>query len=517
MLSCTAGITTAAGDRPAGARRQRPPRGSLDGGMTGSRRKALGAYYTPPAVAAALVGWAVRRPEDRLLDPACGDGRFLALHPRSTGVDRDETAARAAAEAAPGSVVHRAEFFEWALSTRERFECAAGNPPFIRYQRFAGAERERAQRLAASVGAEISGLASSWAPYLVAAASRLRHGGRMAFVVPAEIGHAPYAAPVLSWFADRFEVVRVTAIREKLFPELSEDAWLLFADGFGGRTESFELSVADRFDARSPLPAATGVSLRDWRRFHCRLRPFLLPDRVRAAYRRLSDLESTRRLGDFARVGVGYVTGDNDFFHLRPTRARDLGIPDSCLTPTVRRGRDLNNGPITEGTVSEWRRRDAPNFLLRLGPGPPDSSGVLLHLDSAAGRQARRRYKCRVRNPWYSVPNVTAPDLFLPTMSQRTPALVENRAGCACANAVHAVRLRNSASPAELRRRWDTPLTALSCEIEGHPLGGGVLKLEPREAARIAIAESSPDAETTRLLREGRDIMGAWRHRAQGR
>ena len=142
MLSCTAGITAAAGDRPGGTGRERPPRGSLDGGMTGSRRKALGAYYTPPAVAAALVGWAVRRPEDRLLDPACGDGRFLALHPRSTGVDRDETAARAAAEAAPGSVVHRAEFFEWALSTRERFECAAGNPPFIRYQRFAGAERE---------------------------------------------------------------------------------------------------------------------------------------------------------------------------------------------------------------------------------------------------------------------------------------------------------------------------------------------------------------------------------------
>jgi hypothetical protein len=49
----------------------------------------------------------------------------------------------------------------------------------------------------------------------------------MAFVVPAEIGHAPYSAPVLEYLAAHFEVVHVIAYRDKLFPELSEDCWLL--------------------------------------------------------------------------------------------------------------------------------------------------------------------------------------------------------------------------------------------------------------------------------------------------
>ena len=410
-----------------------------------TRRKAFGAYYTPHEVAAALVGWAVRRPEDRLLDPACGDGRFLALHPRSTGVDCDGAAVRAAAEAAPTGVVRAAEFFEWARSTSERFDCAAGNPPFIRYQRFSGRTRQRALSLCASLGARLSGLASSWAPYLIVAASLLRKGGRMAFVAPAEIGHAPYAAPLLSWLAANFESVRLVAIREKVFPELSEDVWLLFARGYGGSTRSLELAQADRFDRRAALssgvPAGLLAPLEEWRRWRCRLRPFLLPEAVRAEYRRLLREEGTRRLGDLARVGIGYVSGDNDFFHLRPSEARRLNIPDSSLTPTVRRGRDLTNGPITDETVSEWRRSDAPNFLLRLDSRPP-SAEVRRYLDSDAAKRAHLRYKCRTRNPWYSVPNVTAPDLFLPTMSSGPPALVENRAGCACTNAVHAVHLR---------------------------------------------------------------------------
>ena len=69
----------------------------------------------------------------------------------------------------------------------------------------------------------------------------------MAFVAPAEIGHAPYAAPLLEYLVRHFEVVHVVAVREKLFPQLSEDCWLLYADGFGGSTEEIRFTPRDRF------------------------------------------------------------------------------------------------------------------------------------------------------------------------------------------------------------------------------------------------------------------------------
>ena len=206
-----------------------------------------------------------------MLDPSCGDGRFLALHARSTGVDCDAAAVSSAAEAAPSGTVECADFFDWAAATSERFDCAAGNPPFIRFQRFNGETRRQALKLCASLGAKLSGLCSSWVPYLIVTASLLRQGGRMAFVVPAEIGHAPYAAPLLDWFARHFNEVRLVAVRQKLFAELSEDVWLLYADGFGGRTDHFDLALHERFVFRSEPPIAdTRVSVREWRRWGSR-------------------------------------------------------------------------------------------------------------------------------------------------------------------------------------------------------------------------------------------------------
>ena len=213
--------------------------------MTRLSQKQAGAYYTPDRVVSSLVRWAVRDDSDRLLDPSCGDGRFIASHRNSVGVEQDTEAAAVAKERAPCGTVHEAEFFAWAARARERFECAAGNPPFIRYQTFKGDVRRRALQLCASLGATFSGLTASWAPFLVATASLLKPGGRMAFVVPASIGHAPYAAPLLHYLVEHFDDVRITAIRSKLFPELSEDCWLLHADGFSGSTKEIRLTVLD--------------------------------------------------------------------------------------------------------------------------------------------------------------------------------------------------------------------------------------------------------------------------------
>ena len=479
-------------------------------------QKARGAYYTPPETAAALVRWAVRRPDEHMLDPSCGDGRFLALHARSTGVDCDAAAVSSAAEAAPSGTVECADFFDWAAATSERFDCAAGNPPFIRFQRFNGETRRQALKLCASLGAKLSGLCSSWVPYLIVTASLLRQGGRMAFVVPAEIGHAPYAAPLLDWFARHFNEVRLVAVRQKLFAELSEDVWLLYADGFGGRTDHFDLALHERFVFRSEPPIAdTRVSVREWRRWGSRLRPMLLPSRIRDAYENLRDSELTTALGRVADVGIGYVSGANDFFHLRPSEAEELEIPSDLFRPTVRSGRELHAGAITDETVAGWRADDRPNFLLALGPETPLPDAVSRYLDSPRGVEVRKRYKCRVRTPWYAVPHVSVPDLFLSYMSGEGPALVENQARCTCTNAVHGVRLNDrGVTASRLRRKWSSPLTSLSCEIEGHPLGGGVLKLEPREATKVVVSlDGDLPVGIERDLLEGVDMLRRWRHR----
>ena len=131
-----------------------------------SRQKTSGAYYTPNPVVQTLLKWAIHDENDRFLDPSCGDGRFIAAHRNSVGVEQDQAAAHAAIQRAPWALVHEGDFFTWAAETAERFHAVGGNPPFIRYQTFKGDVRARALALCNGLGARFSGLTSSWAPTL---------------------------------------------------------------------------------------------------------------------------------------------------------------------------------------------------------------------------------------------------------------------------------------------------------------------------------------------------------------
>ena len=160
-----------------------------------------------------MIGWAVHE-RDRLLDPSCGDGRFIAAHRNSVGIEQDAHATRDAVTRAPWALVHEGDFFSWADNTRERFECAVGNPPFIRYQSFKAASATKLYPFVPNM-ALLFGFTSSWAPFLVAAANLLKPSGCMAFVVPAEIGHAPYAAPLLEFLVSKFSKVQIVAIEKR--------------------------------------------------------------------------------------------------------------------------------------------------------------------------------------------------------------------------------------------------------------------------------------------------------------
>lgn len=480
-------------------------------------RKHAGAYYTPDAIVTALVGWAVRREADRMLDPSCGDGGFLAAHRNSVGIERDDFAAREAVARVPLASVHKGDFFEWADGTLERFDCAAGNPPFVRYQTFKGDTRARALALCKRHGANFNGLSSSWAPFLVATASLLKPGGRMAFVVPSEIGHASYAAPLLDYLLANFARVQVVAVREKLFPELSEDCWLLYTEGFGQQADVIRFTVQDRFEwsTRPPtqgelVPTAEFQTI--WNR---RLRPFLLSPVLRTLYRVVAGHPDSHRLGNVGQVGIGYVSGDNRFFHLRPSDADRWDIPRDLLQPTVRNSRALPPRQLTARTVQAWQTADAPALLLRLSRGQAVPSSVQRYLDSEAGQAARQSYKCRNREPWYVVPDVQVPDYMLTYMSGRRVSLVRNVAGVTCTNAIHGVRVRDSTLAAHLFPKWCSPFTQLSCELEGHALGGGMLKLEPREAGRVLFpADALADVIDRRLVADGLATMQRWRHYA---
>lgn len=146
--------------------------------------------------------------------------------------------------------IRHADFFSVEPIDGERVDAVIGNPPFIRYQRFTGEARRLGLARSMAQGVRLPELCSSWAPFIVHCIAMLRPGGRLAMVLPMEVGHAKYARPVLEHIRRSFGAATFLTFRKKLFPELNEDTLLLLADEKGASCSKF-LS----HDLAAPTPA----------------------------------------------------------------------------------------------------------------------------------------------------------------------------------------------------------------------------------------------------------------------
>ena len=141
-----------------------------------------------------------------------------------------------------------------------------------------------------------------------------------------------------------------------------------------------------------------------------------------------------RGLGQLADVGIGYVTGANEFFHLN-TESADAGVsrrPD--LRPAVRRARAFAGLHFTR---PDWKRTlecGEAGYLLHLGPEKSLPPEALRHLEAGERMGIPKAYKCRMRSPWYGVPHVYQPDAFLTYMSGEQPQFVTNQASAVAPN-----------------------------------------------------------------------------------
>ncbi|MFW6156426.1 MAG: Eco57I restriction-modification methylase domain-containing protein [Armatimonadota bacterium] len=484
--------------------------------MATTREKLLGQFFTPEEVAANLINWALPAGKGRALDPSCGDGEFLRRLEGAVGVELCAENVARAREAAPDANVVEADFFEWAATRGPSFDAVVGNPPFIRYQQFNGSTRKQALRLSKRIGVELNGLTSSWAPFIAVSASLLNPGGRMAFVVPAEIGHATYAEPLMEGLCRNFSSVTVVALREKVFPHLSQDAWLLYAGGRGGSTEEIGFTALRSFSPGvDPDNPRKKVPIGTWREMGGRLRKFLIPNSALEMYRGMTGRTGVSRLEDIANVSIGYVSGDNDFFHFHRSAASMFEIPEQCLRPTIRRGEQLTADYVDDRLIERWTGAGEEIWVLDLSDVQDLPQSVRNYLNSPRAERAQERYKCRVRDPWYVIPGVDqAPSAFVTCMSGRESRLSINRAGAVCTNSVLAVTLKRRVAQTELLGGWRHPLARLSQELEGHPLGGGMLKLEPGEARRVYLPLKQFRAMRSeeRAVAEAIELMRTWRH-----
>jgi adenine-specific DNA-methyltransferase len=500
-----------------------------------SSQKLRGGYYTPEALAAFLVEWAIQSPSAEVLEPSSGDGVFLEAAARrlhqlgarpsaiarqitAAEVDRKEAASaehrvRAVLRNGAAPDVHRGDFFQLAshqLGTR-RFDAIVGNPPFIRYQHFPEAHRETAFSLMRAAGLHPNRLTNAWLPFIAVCTELLADHGRLAMVVPAELLQVNYAAEIRRFLSERCHRLTVFTFRRLLFESVQQEVVLLCAERDGSGTagiRTIELEdvaeladyVHTPFDRQDLKPM--DHSAEKWTQY------FLTKQQI-GLLREMRGNAHLTALGAVADVEVGVVTGLNDFFVLSREMVEAIEAAKYTL-PLVSRSAHLEGAVFTK---QDWRRNaegNLPAYLLTL-PGVdiarlPRQAAAYVRAGEEQGWH--KGYKCRIRSPWYLVPSLWVPDGFMLRQIHDRPRIMVNLAGATSTDTIHRVRMQPKADVKRLAVAAYNSLTFAFSEVVGRSYGGGVLELEPREARQLPIpyefADRSMLSELDALIRDGR-------------
>ena len=284
---------------------------ALERDVPAAERHGRGQYFTPDALVDLVLGLLPSPPPGaRVLDPACGAGRFLLAagerwrRPQLFGFETDHEALVAARAQLPDATVIDADFLESA-GTGE-MSLVVGNPPYVR-------SRGNKQDL--------------YVRFVRHGLEHLQQGGRLAFVLSNAWLDVGYGQQMRELLLDGAAIEWVVeSASERWFPGASVNTMILVV-----RRGAPEPGHVVRFaEVREPLPATPTV-------VRAVPQSELPRERAWGPLLRASDrfLEVRQRcvpLGELAEVSRGWTTNDNRFFY----PPADAGIEPSWLRPLAK-------------------------------------------------------------------------------------------------------------------------------------------------------------------------------------
>lgn len=494
---------------------------SPDPDDTQALRKGRGAYFTPDEITRFVSNWAIRTPSDLVMEPAAGDAAFLVA-----AVDRLRALAPSTAPSVDGVEIHahsvrvarqrvkdaggtaeimHSDFF--AVEPTPVYDTVIGNPPYIRYQDFSGVARVRSREAALRGGVALSGLASSWAAFTIHSAMFLKKGGRLGLVLPAELLSVNYAAPVRRFLFNRFRDVQLVLFDEQVFPEAEADVVLLLADGYlEGPAHCATIRQAKNAAALAALGEGLVWTPQDP---GAKWTSSLIDPKAVAPLHALMRRGLFTVLETWGDTTLGIVTGNNKYFTLSPQRVQELGLSrKEVLRLSPPGSSHLRLLALSKAMLDKLGREGQATYLFY--PGNPPSAEAATYIADGHRTGVDTAYKCRVRKTWYQVPLVPPADLLLTCMNADTPRLTANEAGARHLNSVHGVYLNDEVL--DIGREL-LPLaslnsvTLLHAEMVGRAYGGGILKIEPKEADVWAMPSPALVVERAEALRAVKPLV----------
>jgi adenine-specific DNA methylase len=470
--------------------------------------KLRGGYYTDPDIAAFLLKWVLNIHPKSILEPSCGDGVFLrGLSTLSTNGLKAikafeiepveaEKAKQSASEFRKVDVeIKRQDFLGWSLDkllNPPQFDAVVGNPPFIRYQYLDNSLQNISEQIFKAFNLPFTKHTNAWVPFVISSLALLRSGGRLAMVVPAELLHVLHAESLRTYLTQVCSRVLIFDPQEIWFEDTLQGAILLMAEKKNDPEEHFKgvsiiATKSKDFLSENPEDYFEKAKYTNGETVKGKWMLALLTSTERDVLRKAKENLGVHYFDDIAEVAVGIVTGANKFFLVPDEIVKQYSLKKWAY-PMFGKSEHVPGVIFDEDAIERNRELGLPtNFIWfsneKMNELPQSVKNYILLGEE---QNIHKRYKCRIREPWYSVPSVYSTSLGMLKRSHNFPRLVFNKAQAYTTDTTYRVRHKKF-NEATLVGSFINSLTSLSAEIEGRHYGGGVLEVVPSEIRKLLV------------------------------
>ena len=482
----------------------------------GLEREALrkkGQFWTPDWTAEFMTAYVLHEKPSRLLDPALGEGvffraakRYAQLHDFDLalfGRDIDpEVLDQARMSGLDDHDLRNVEMRDFVLDPpTELFPAIIANPPYIRHHRLTPAQKKYLSGFARkATGRHIDARAGLHVYFLIRALQTLAPGGRLAYIVSADICEGVFAHALWQWICSRYRLDAVIAFASEAtpFPDVDTNA-LVFLIRNATPANEFNWIKCLHRDSKELMALVAGQESKKYGGIQVHRRR--LSEGLATGLSRPPSDGTTHQytLGDFASVMRGIVTGDNEFFFMTSARAKELGIPDSLLVKAVGRMRDVQGEYFDTEDVSRLEDKGRPTRLLNVNGLPFDNlpARVQKYLEDGEKRGLPDKTLIKTRKPWYRMEIRKTPPILFAYLGRRSARFIRNRANVVPLTCLLCVYPKHE-SVDFVEHLWkvlSNPETIGNLKKVGKSYGGDAIKVEPRSLERLPLPDDLVRAE----------------------
>ena len=486
-----------------------------------SEDKLRGGFYTPAPIASFILKWAFNgNKQFEILEPSCGDGVFLKeIHKGGyqykslTAIEFDKIEAEKSKRIdLDNTTVINADFHDYCINTKQKFNLVIGNPPYIRYQYFNKEQQEFASEIFGKAKLKYSKLTNAWVSFVVGSSLLLKEEGKIGFVLPAEILQVTYAKPLREFLAHFYNKINIISFEKLVFPDIQQEVILLLCEKNNSNThliEHLELKDAAELEKLDVSKLKSPKKKIDFKSNKWTF--YFLEQKEIDFLEKLQNDKIIPRLNEYAKVEVGITTGSNPFFTVPLSIVKSYNL-EKYAKPLVGRSVQVPSAIFTKKDWVKNRDSEARTHFLSFPKMEElnDAIGAKNYISWGEENNIHKGYKCRIRDEWQIVPSQRISEALFIRRNNKYPKLIINEAHAYTTDTMHRVTVKDKVNIKALTASYYNSLSFAFAEICGRSHGGGVLELMPNEVERILLPYDEKNAELLpiidKMIRQKKDI-----------